>query len=80
MCIVDVHWFPIVKVPSCPMDYRVWQQSMYTLFGQKWSKLHHGPLWSVVSSAQTPEGATPLSRKQETMNVCSEQELFSRPE
>ena len=32
-----------LKVPQCPTDYRLWQQTMYTQFGQKWAKLHHGP-------------------------------------
>ena len=30
----------------CPTDYRLWQQSMYALFGTKWTKLHGGPMWS----------------------------------
>jgi hypothetical protein len=34
------------KVPQCPKDYRLWQQTMYTQFGQKWAKLHHGPMWA----------------------------------
>ena len=29
------------------MDYRQWQATMYCHFGQKWAKLHYGPLWSV---------------------------------
>ena len=41
----------VVQVKSCPQDYRAWQQTMYAIFGQKWSKLHHGPLWSFVSSS-----------------------------
>lgn len=64
-----------VKVPSCPTDYRLWQQTMYTQFGQKWSKLHHGPLWSVVSSAQSSEAVTSRSQKRDTMDVCTEQAI-----
>ncbi|XP_065911420.1 uncharacterized protein [Dysidea avara] len=30
---------------------------MYCHFGQKWSKLHHGPLWSVTFSAQSSESS-----------------------
>jgi len=42
---------------SCPFDYRLWQQTMYCHFGQKWSKLHHGPLWSVAFSAQSSDSS-----------------------
>ncbi|XP_065900800.1 uncharacterized protein [Dysidea avara] len=42
---------------SCPLDYWLWQQTMYCHFGQKWSKLHHGPLWSVTFSAQSSESS-----------------------
>ena len=35
------------------MDYRLWLQTMYAQFGQKWAKLHHGPLWSVAPSMQS---------------------------
>ena len=38
---------------KCPNDYLQWQTSMYCLFGTKWSKLHHGPMWSVVPTGQT---------------------------
>lgn len=30
----------------------MWQQTMYCQFGQKWSKLHHGPMWTAASSSQ----------------------------
>ena len=36
----------------CPTDYRLWQQSMYALFGTKWTKLHGGPMWCVDSTGQ----------------------------
>ena len=38
-----------MKVPQCPSDYRVWQETMYTQFGQKWAKLHHGPMWASIA-------------------------------
>ena len=41
-----------IQVHPCPQDYRLWQQTMYAQFGQKWAKLHHGPLWSVAASDQ----------------------------
>ena len=39
---------------KCPRDYLQWQTVNYIyLFGTKWSKLHHGPMWSVVPTWQT---------------------------
>ena len=40
------------KVPRCPDDYRLWIQTMYTQFGQKWPKLHHGPMWTNMAKDQ----------------------------
>ena len=42
---------------SCPLDYRLWQQTMYCNFGQKWSKLHHGQLWGIAFSAQSSDSS-----------------------
>ena len=70
LIIIANFWF---KIPSCPKDYRLWQQTMYVQFGQKWCKLHHGPLWRVVSSTQNPEGGVtcqPL-QTQDTMDVSA---------
>lgn len=53
-----------MQVPPCPMDYRVWQQTMYTHFGQKWSNLHHGPMWNVASCTQTFEQPTKRDEKE----------------
>ena len=40
----------------------LWQQTMYCHFGQKWAKLHQGPLWSVVPSVSTdPKKQNPNS-------------------
>ena len=40
------------------------KQTMYTQFRQKWSNLHHGPLWTVVANPQAPaENAAPHSPK-----------------
>lgn len=46
-----------MQVKSCPQDYRIWQQTMYANFGQKWSKLHHGPLWSFTSSSVSDDAS-----------------------
>ncbi len=40
---------------KCPLDYRLWQQSMYCQFGQKWAKLHHGPMWSIITSSSASQ-------------------------
>ncbi|XP_065904934.1 uncharacterized protein [Dysidea avara] len=40
---------------SCPADYRLWQQTMYCHFGQKWVRLHSGPTWGVAHSVQGQE-------------------------
>ena len=52
------------------MDYRLWQQTMYCHFGQKWSLLHHGPMWNVTYSAQSDESRPSDVKQQSTMNVC----------
>ena len=41
------------QVPKCADDYEQWQITMYSTFGTKWSKLHRGPMWSVVPIGQT---------------------------
>lgn len=30
----------------------LWCETMFALFGTKWSKIHVGPMWSVVELAQ----------------------------
>ena len=30
---------------DCPQDYMDWLVTMYSLFGNKWAKLHRGPMW-----------------------------------
>ena len=49
MCGSYNHFLLCTKVPHCPSDYRVWQETMYTQFGQKWAKLHHGPMWASIA-------------------------------
>ena len=34
----------------CPEDYRLWLESMYSLFGTKFVKLFNGPMWKVEPS------------------------------
>ena len=54
---------------SCPPDYRSWLQTMYCHFGQKWSKLHNGPLWSVEVPVQSPKATKHNSHSRDTMQV-----------
>jgi len=52
------------------MDYRLWLQTMYCNFGEKWVKLHRGPMWCIADSAQHVEGASSATRQQQkTMKV-----------
>ena len=37
---------------SCPKDYEQWLQTMYVLFGTKFSKIFRGPMWSCDSINQ----------------------------
>ena len=53
-------WSPLYFLQvSCPIDYRLWLQSMYVLFGTKWLKLHCGPMLNYApimqSSAAMPD-------------------------
>ena len=34
------------------MDYRYWMQTMYCNFGEKWVKLHRGPMWCATRADQ----------------------------
>ena len=53
------------------MDHRLWSQTMYCNFGEKWVKLHRGPMWCFADSAQEVEGSSNAKRQQQkTMKVC----------
>ena len=41
------------QIGSCPEDYMLWCETMYSLFGTKWAKLHAGPMWRVVPAVRT---------------------------
>ena len=62
-CIQIAHILSILQV-KCPSDYSKWLESMYSLFGTKWCKLHRGPGWSVEAVEQgakpSTEGLSPL--------------------
>ena len=49
---------------TCPADYRLWQLTMFSQFGIKWTALHHGPPWSVTCN----DGEV-HSNKQDPMTV-----------
>lgn len=68
---INFSLYILLKV-SCPTDYRLWQQTMYSHFGEKWVKLHRGPMWCTSSSAQDPVDllhATQQHLSQKTMEV-----------
>ncbi|XP_065917202.1 uncharacterized protein [Dysidea avara] len=52
---------------SCPLDYRQWLLTMYCNFGEKWVKLHRGPMWCVASSVEDPCSST--AQNQNTMKA-----------
>ncbi len=51
---------------NCPKEYDDWLQSMYVLFGSKFSKIFCGPMWSVISTSQ---GAGNLATDQDPLMV-----------
>ena len=56
---------------SCPVDYRLWLQTMYSNFGTKWVKLHRGPmlcLANLVQDQNCTSNTQPLHQR--TMDVC----------
>ena len=53
---------------KCPTDYRLWRQTMYCHFGQKWAKLHHGPMWSAVRTNQQKDYSRGYER--DPIQVC----------
>ena len=61
---------------SCD-DYRGWLQSMYILFGTKWSKLFCGPLWSNEQTGQSLEdGPNGVQEALDPLTVC---DILSSP-
>ena len=53
---VSMHGYRFIRfltVGSCPADYKQWCETMYKLFGTKWSKIHTGPLWSTDQVSQS---------------------------
>ena len=59
------------------MNYRQWLQTMYCNFGEKWAKLHHGPMWCVTRVEQDCQGTSgPIVYKQRTMEVCENFQLL----
>ena len=46
---------------SYPADYRTWLQTMYVLFGTKWSNIFAGPMWShepIMQASQNDQSET----------------------
>ena len=68
----------LLKV-SCPTDYCLWQQTIYSHLGEKWVKLHCGPMWCTSSLTQdsdddafhtTQQHLSQRTMKVYQMNVC----------
>lgn len=52
--------------------------TMYVCFGQKWMKLHHGPLWSVAGSMQSEiANAANTTQPRSTSHPISEVRIMS---
>lgn len=49
---------------------------MYAQFGQKWAKLHHGPLWSVAASDQLDD--VTVGRNMKVVYTCKLNLTFER--
>ena len=64
-----MHMLHDLQIPACSEDYRLWLQTMYVQFGQKWAKLHHGPMWSIVRLSQGDGNDTNSLGKFDTMKV-----------
>ena len=58
-----------------PDDYRSWCQSMYTLFGNKWTSMHLGPMWSYELES---ENVSPANDSSSSLDIISQalQETF----
>jgi hypothetical protein len=65
--LVPVFTVLTTQVGKCPEDYRLWQESMYVLFGTKWCHIFNGPMWRVHS---TEQGST-TERQSDPMAVCA---------
>ena len=59
---------------DCPEDYKEWLVTMYTMFGNKWAKLHRGPMWEgdIIEQSEIPTGSEGSSLVHEGigMKVC----------
>ena len=71
--IVDVFFLKV----SCPTDYNLWQQIMYSHFEENWVKLHCGPMWHTSSLTQDSDAihTTQQHLSQKTieiyqLNIC----------
>ena len=45
----------VLQVISFPHDYEMWCNTMFSLFGTKWCKIHAGSLWTRVAQDGTSE-------------------------
>ena len=61
-----IHSMSLITQAVCSRDYEQWLQTMYTLFGTKFSKLFCGPMWS---QAPTSQGGETLGPSQDPLKV-----------
>ena len=53
----------------CPKEYEDWLQTMYVLFGTKFSKIFCGPMWSYDVTYQGVEPDTVLADVRDPLQV-----------
>ena len=48
-----------LQMKDCPENYKEWLVTMYTRFGNKWAKLHRGPMWEgdIIEQSEIPTGS-----------------------
>ena len=59
----------IISYVFCPEEYKDWLQTMYVLFGTKFSKIFCGPMWSCDMTNQSVD--TVLAEVRDPLQVCS---------
>lgn len=59
-----------LQVGRCPEDYRLWQESMYVLFGTKWCHMFNGPMWRVESTEQGSATSSYHYNPMEVLHNC----------
>ena len=66
-CFYGTHNDLVSTQVPCPIEYRIWLRSMYTLSGKKWLNMHSGPMWKVETT--DVKGPTSLPKSQVIQDV-----------